>query len=279
MQKRAIMAFMGLNGAFFLTGCMDKKAIVLDLGDAGMMAQAAGAMPLDQAADVAQAPLAAPAAQPVQDALQANLAPALPATGSTTATSPTPATGAVPATAVAAMNAPGAGLPTTSGSVDTSALDRWRGGRLPAREFVAMMRPIALEAQRVTGVPAGVIIAQAALESGYGASTIRNARNLFGMKGSGPAGSVTARTREVVRGQSVYVNARFRAYNTWLESVIDHARLLSTNPRYARAMAVRNDPRAFAREVQRAGYATDPNYANSLIRIMDEHQLSGGTPA
>lgn len=260
MQKRAWMAFVGLNGALLLTGCQSKPVVVLALGDGGLRAEAAGAMPLVRSPDAGPAAGTAPAVQPVQAPLQANLAPTQPGT-------------AMPA-AVTAMNAPAA-----TGSVDTSALDRWQGGRLPARDFVAMLRPIALEAQRVTGVPAGVIIAQAALETGYGASTIRNARNLFGMKGTGPAGSVTARTREVVGGRSVQVNSRFRAYNTWLESIIDHARLLSRNARYSRAMAVRNDPRAFAREIQRAGYATDPNYARSLIRIMEANQLVTGTPA
>jgi flagellum-specific peptidoglycan hydrolase FlgJ len=80
-------------------------------------------------------------------------------------------------------------------------------------------------------------------------------------------------TREVNNGNAVTVQAAFRKYNTMAESVEDHANLFVVDKRYAHAMAVTNDPNAFAQEIQRAGYATDPNYANLLISLMQQHHL------
>ena len=160
----------------------------------------------------------------------------------------------------------------TNTSAAEAALANYRGGRLSPSEFARLFGPVAREASKKSGVPASIILAQAALETGWGGSTIGDAKNLFGIKGTGPAGSVRVPTQEVINGRRVTINDNFRKYNSWQESIEDHGRLLQ-NSRYARAMAVKNDPDQFARELQRAGYATDPEYASKLISIMKSNNL------
>ena len=141
-------------------------------------------------------------------------------------------------------------------------------------EFVRLLRTHADRVQAQTGIPAPVMLAQAALETGWLAkptrdkTTGRDSLNLFNIKGVGPAGSVTALTTEYVRGQKVKVEAQFRAYSSYEQSFADYARLITTNKRYAPAMAVKGDPVAFARALQQCGYATDPQYAAKLVSIM-----------
>lgn len=149
-------------------------------------------------------------------------------------------------------------------------------GDLPAsgNAFIDSVAADAIRSQRETGVPASVTMAQAILESGWGCSGLsKRANNYFGIKGDGPAGHVTMRTREVINGQSVYVDANFRRYNSAQESFTDHGEFLRRNSRYARAFDHTDNPEQFAREIARAGYATDPNYANSLIQIMRQYNL------
>ncbi len=162
---------------------------------------------------------------------------------------------------------------STAGNGESAALNAWKGGKLSPAKFCELLGPVAAATFVATGVPASVTLAQAALETGWGASTIGSAKNLFGIKGTGPAGSVTVPTREWSGGRFITINARFRKYNTWKESVDDHARLISQVSRYKNCMKYKNNPDQFAREVQKAGYATDPNYANKLISIMKANNL------
>jgi len=80
---------------------------------------------------------------------------------------------------------------------------------------------------------------------------------------TGPCGS----------GKTVYVDAKFRAYNTPQESFTDHGNFLRNNSRYAPAFKCTDNPDQFAKELQKAGYATDPNYAKTLISIMNQYKL------
>lgn len=162
---------------------------------------------------------------------------------------------------------------TAAASQSEAALANYRGGRLSPAEFGRLFGPVAREASRTSGVPASIILAQAALETGWGSSTIGDAKNLFGIKGTGPAGSVNVATGEFRNGRQVTEQASFRKYNTWAESIADHGRLLQ-NARYAAAMRNANNPDQFARELQKAGYATDPEYANKLISIMRSNNFS-----
>lgn len=161
-------------------------------------------------------------------------------------------------------------------TVDPELERRFRAGqRLTPDEFVRFIAPMAQQSERETGVPASVTMAQAALETGWGRSARRAANNLFGIKGRGNNGSVRLWTREFVRGRWVRVRASFAAYKTFGDSVAAHGRLISENPVYARAMAARDQgAEAFAKALQRSGYATDPKYASKLMQIIERRDMT-----
>jgi LysM repeat protein len=145
------------------------------------------------------------------------------------------------------------------------------------RDFILSLAVDARESQRLTGVPASVTLAQAILESDWGRSRLaREAKNLFGIKAHtrpGTAGVYRIGTWEVEGGANVIRNEPFRAYGTFVESIADHGRWFHQQPRYAGALAVRDDPRAFAYAIAAAGYATDPVYATKLVTLMERHGL------
>jgi flagellar protein FlgJ len=147
------------------------------------------------------------------------------------------------------------------------------------RAFVDRLMPAALSAERQTGVPAHFMVAQAALETGWGrAEPMRgdgsSSHNIFGIKAGrnwhGP--TVEARTTEVIAGLAQTRVERFRAYGSYEESFADYASLLADNPRYAAVLGMR-EPQQFARSLQAAGYATDPDYASKLERIIGANAL------
>ena len=141
------------------------------------------------------------------------------------------------------------------------------------RAFIAAVAPGAIAAQQRYGVPASVTIAQAIVESGWGQSSLAaQYHNLFGIKDSGPAGSVTLPTQEYENGQWVSVDAPFAAYHSDAESIAGHAQLLATSGYYTRAMADRSDPNAFANDLTGV-YATDPSYGATLIDLMTRYNL------
>ena len=139
--------------------------------------------------------------------------------------------------------------------------------------FISEVAPGAVAAQRRYGVPAAVTIAQAIDESGWGQSELASQdHNLFGIKGTGPAGSVPLPTQEYVNGQPVNTSASFRVYNNVAESIDDHGRLLARSGYYQQAMADRQHPDKFAAALTGV-YATDPNYGASLISLMRRYEL------
>lgn len=144
-------------------------------------------------------------------------------------------------------------------------------------EFITRLAPIAVQDMRKYGVPASLTLAQAILESNWGTSGLtQKANNLFGIKGTGPAGSVTMQTTEY-RGQTPYTtNAQFRKYNSWSESVADHTRLIlnGTRDKPMRYHGVLwADYKTAATEIWKGGYATDPNYPSKLISLMEQNAL------
>ncbi|WP_100444903.1 sporangiospore maturation cell wall hydrolase GsmA [Glycomyces xiaoerkulensis] len=152
-----------------------------------------------------------------------------------------------------------------------------RGGE---RAFIDTHAPAARAGQEATGVPASVTLAQAILETGWGESPLaREDHNLFGMKCFGSPGEHAVGCRDYgtfecgPTGGCYGMDATFRAYATVGDSYRDHGELLSTWSRYAEAMEHRDDPDRFAREIHRAGYATDPDYADKLIGLMRQHDL------
>jgi flagellar protein FlgJ len=145
-----------------------------------------------------------------------------------------------------------------------------------AAGFVEQHGAAARAAEASTGIPAAFMISQAALETGWGRREIRHADgstsfNLFGIKAGpgwkGPVAEIT--TTEVVNGKAQKVTARFRAYASYAESFADYARLMKDSPRYQRVLAQSNTASGFAQNLQRAGYATDPAYADKLTRVIN----------
>jgi len=143
---------------------------------------------------------------------------------------------------------------------------------MPPSAFIGMLAQAAQDCQRKTGIPASITLAQAALESSWGARAIGN--NLFGIKAdkswTGP--TVTFQTTEHLGGKDVKLADRFRAYDSWLACMLDRAQFLLKQPRYAKCFK-QTDGAGWARELQAAGYATDPEYANKLIAIMRGRNL------
>ncbi len=168
--------------------------------------------------------------------------------------------------------------------------------RLPqkgAAAFVEQHSAAAQRAQQQTGVPAAFMVAQAAHETGWGRQEIRHADgspsyNLFGIKAGGRWRGAVAEvtTTEYVGGQPRKGVAAFRAYNSYAESFADYAQLLKNSPRYQGALQAATQSlqstvadaaappsvaaaSGFAQSLQRAGYATDPEYAAKLTRVIN----------
>ena len=150
-------------------------------------------------------------------------------------------------------------------------------------EFVRLHQDDARAAEAASGIPAAFTIAQAAHESAWGQREIKNAdgtasHNLFGVKaGAGWTGATTEiTTTEWVGGESQKVTAKFRSYPSYADAFRDYAQLMKSSPRYSAAIAAASaaPPSAatgqgFASALQRAGYATDPGYADKLSRLIN----------
>ena len=150
-------------------------------------------------------------------------------------------------------------------------------------DFVSRMAGPAQVAARQSGVPARLILGQAALESGWGRRELKyedgsTSYNLFGIKaGSGWDGKVVnVLTTEYENGTARKLVQPFRAYGSYEESFADYARLIGDSPRYESVLRARDEIEA-ARRIQAAGYATDPAYADKLIAVMGQLHGPGGT--
>lgn len=148
------------------------------------------------------------------------------------------------------------------------------------REFVRDVLPHARKVARETGIPEHFMIAQAALETGWGRHQIRRSDNqpsfnLFGIKASGNwrGGVVETVTTEYVDGKPQKLREKFRIYDSYEDAFRDYAKLLQNNPRYAAVLRSRSAT-AFAWGLQQAGYATDPFYAEKLLKIINSDALS-----
>ena len=162
--------------------------------------------------------------------------------------------------------------------------------------FVQQHSGAAQEAEAATGIPAAFMVSQAALETGWGRKEIRHgdgqpSYNLFGIKAGGtwkgPVAEVT--TTEYINGKAQKLVAKFRAYGSYAESFADYARLMKDSPRYQAAVGgargvgsgertgrsvaqvdrAAGNAAAFAQGLQKAGYATDPAYADKLTRVIN----------
>ena len=144
------------------------------------------------------------------------------------------------------------------------------------QDFVKKLMPHALQASADTGIPAHLMVGQAALESGWGRREIKmpdgtNSHNLFGVKAgpswNGKIAEVT--TTEYHNGVANKQVEKFRAYDSYAEGFKDYATLLSSNPRYAEVLKQGNNSHGFAHALQKAGYATDPHYGEKLSKAIN----------
>ncbi|WP_458377728.1 flagellar assembly peptidoglycan hydrolase FlgJ [Pseudomonas fluorescens] len=143
-----------------------------------------------------------------------------------------------------------------------------------ADQFVNTMLPMAKEAAERIGVDPRYLVAQAALETGWGKSVMRaqdgsSSHNLFGIKASSnwTGNSARAITSEFRNGAMVKETAEFRSYDSYKDSFHDLVTLLQTNNRYQDVVKSADNPEQFVRELQKAGYATDPDYASKISQI------------
>lgn len=150
--------------------------------------------------------------------------------------------------------------------------------------FVAHHANAAARVAQESGIPAHFMLGQAGHETGWGKSEIRNSDgsnsfNLFGIKaGAGWSGKVAeVTTTEYINGTPRKLTAKFRAYASYEESFRDYARLISNSPRYEKAMGQTGSAMAYASELQKAGYATDPAYAQKLSRAIQSVAQAGAS--
>jgi flagellum-specific peptidoglycan hydrolase FlgJ len=246
-------------------------------GSEPMASATSGSAAIPGASPAAVAPTAHPSTTPTTAPTPA-AAPTGPVDAPTSAPSPSPGSTSPSATVTPSATA----TPTSRASSAAATPGHYRQYAAPAQPtpgtraqqaFISLIAPGAAAAQQRWGVPAAVTIAQAIDESAWGNSQLAaRYHNLFGIKGSGPAGSVALPTSEFYNGQWVTIDAQFRVYHNVAESIADHAELLATSGYYQRAMADRAVPDAFANDLTGV-YATDPDYGANLIAIMKLYNL------
>lgn len=175
-------------------------------------------------------------------------------------------------TAAATTTVAAANTDTASNQVDLSSL--YFSSNAKSQNFIESVAQGAINGWTKYGVLPSVTVAQAILESGWGQSALSTqAHNLFGIKGSYNGQYVTMQTREVYNGQSYYIYDNFRKYANNSESVEDHGNFLYSNSRYANLLGDQSYA-SVARKLQSDGYATDPSYASSLIKLVEMYNLT-----
>ncbi|MDF3866058.1 flagellar assembly peptidoglycan hydrolase FlgJ [Pseudomonas denitrificans (nom. rej.)] len=166
--------------------------------------------------------------------------------------------------------------------IDTSAISTKPGKSMfaSADDFISTMLPMAERAAKRIGVDPRYLVAQAALETGWGKKMIAqrdgsSSHNLFGIKTgtSWKGDSARATTTEFEKGKEVKEVASFRAYNSFEQSFQDYVSFLQNNDRYQGALDSAARPDQFMKELQRAGYATDPQYARKVNQIAKQMQV------
>lgn len=149
------------------------------------------------------------------------------------------------------------------------------------QDFVSRFLPDATKAAKALGVEPRLLLAQAALETGWGTGPAHAdgtpSNNLFGIKagGSWRGARVAQWTIEHANGVAERKRDQFRAYPSAAASFADYVQLIGNTPRYAQALEQAHDPEAFARAVTAAGYATDPDYAEKWLSIYHGDRLGG----
>ncbi|EKO5169933.1 flagellar assembly peptidoglycan hydrolase FlgJ [Vibrio vulnificus] len=158
--------------------------------------------------------------------------------------------------------------------IESGQLARSDNARFDSPEsFITSMRPYAERAAKSLGIEPSLLLAQAALETGWGQKVVKNARgssnNLFNIKAdrSWAGDKVTTQTLEFHDNTPVKETAAFRSYDSFADSFNDYVAFLNNNPRYQTALQNNGDSESFIRGIHRAGYATDPEYADKVLKV------------
>ena len=149
-----------------------------------------------------------------------------------------------------------------------------------SQAFVSSVYPHLQAIAKEAGFDPDILMAQAALETGWGQHMIKdeqgeNSFNLFGIKADHrwQGDKVQVSTTEYRQGMAVKENAYFRRYDSYADSVKDYVQFISENPRYQTAIEYKSKPKEYIQALQEAGYATDPQYANKVIRVSDGESM------
>jgi flagellar protein FlgJ len=147
-------------------------------------------------------------------------------------------------------------------------------------DFLRRLWPMAEQAAAQLQLAPEALLAQAALETGWGKHVMRrpdgdSSHNLFGIKADArwQGGAVPMSTLEYQDGVAVKTRADFRAYASYADSFQDYVGFLRSNPRYRDALGKTDDPAAYFAELQSAGYATDPRYAEKILKVLDSDAM------
>ncbi|MDO6558172.1 flagellar assembly peptidoglycan hydrolase FlgJ [Paraglaciecola chathamensis] len=146
-------------------------------------------------------------------------------------------------------------------------------------EFLDTLYPVAQQVAKELGIDPKALLAQAAVETGWGQYMMHtdngNTHNLFGIKaGNGWQGdTANVSTIEFEQGLAAPKKAKFRAYNSFNDAMQDYASFVKDNPRYQQALEHTGDPKNYFNELQQAGYATDPAYADKILSVLNSGSL------
>jgi flagellar protein FlgJ len=154
-----------------------------------------------------------------------------------------------------------------------------------AQSFIEQLYPVAQEAAAELGIDPKALLAQAAIETGWGQHMIhntsgQNSHNLFGIKADRrwQGDRAMVKTIEFEQGVPATKRAPFRVYDSFADSMQDYVGFVKQNPRYEEAVKQSQSPQDYFSELQKAGYATDPDYAKKVLSVLDGEQLKGYLP-
>jgi len=172
--------------------------------------------------------------------------------------------------------------PVSTATTETGSGKKTSVAQTP-EEFLEKVKPYAEKAAAELNVGTDVLLAQAALETGWGKHLIHdtqgnNSFNIFNIKATGWQGkSVTVNTLENRQGITQQERAAFRQYDDYEQSFADYVALIKTNPRYKDALSAGSDSEGYADALQKAGYATDPAYADKIKKLLNSDSIRSAT--
>ena len=169
---------------------------------------------------------------------------------------------------------------TAQSTINTQSMNVTKTAAFTSPEdFVSTLYPVLEDAAESIGLAPKALLAQAAVETGWGKYMFHtnnaNAHNLFGIKAhNGWSGDkVQVPTLEYTNGTAKKVHAEFRQYDSFADAANDYVKFLQDNPRYKTALANTDSPKEYFTELQKAGYATDPDYARKVLHVLDSKTM------